>query len=79
MSKEPEYTGPPEYESLHLPNARQQRQHLASIAGDLTRDELDAKAAEIGMDVSGAKTKAEAVEAVQDAARTVVVTPNLEG
>lgn len=71
--KQEEAAGPPAYESLVLPNSRNQRAYLAGIAGDLTRAELDAKAAEVGIDMSGVRTKEDAVARVQEAARPVVI------
>lgn len=77
-NKEPEYTGPPEYESLILPNLRNQRAYLASIAEDLTHEELGERAAEAGIDLTGARSKTQAVERVREAVRPEVLTPPAE-
>lgn len=75
-SKEPEYAGPPEYESLVLPNMRNTRNYLASIAADLTQAELVERAEAAGVDLAGTKTKADAVERVREAAHPVVIPPS---
>ena len=77
MSKksEPEYTGPPEFESLVLPNMRNVRNHLASIAGELTHTDLVERASAAGIDVTGLKTKADTVARVQVSVHPVVIPP----
>jgi hypothetical protein len=70
--KEPEYTGPPEFESLVLPNSRNTRNYLASIADQIPHTELVERAEAAGLDLSDAKSKTEAVERVRDAVHPVV-------
>jgi hypothetical protein len=70
----------PTHESMGiLPNLRNQRAHLAGIAHELTRAEIEERAGEVGIDLSelpGDSTKADVVERVQGAARPGVITPS---
>lgn len=77
-AKKSEPASEPEYESLVLPNFRNQRNYLASIAPELTDGELRERAADAGIDLSGTKTKAEVVDRVRDAVRPVTVTDETE-
>lgn len=68
-TNEPDAVGPPEYESLILPNFRNSQNYLASIADELTYTELMERASEAGINMSGARSKEDAVERVRDTVR----------